>query len=126
MFSRLATVDGGSWTSQASGEIVRTAGIIRGAFRTNLILAEIWGEMAEARVRLLDMDGVELGVNTYSLPPLGNIQVNDLVKALTGNSGLEAEGAQVKVFVTFGGWRVAGALSIIDQGSDDPITVMLE
>jgi len=122
----VVTVDGGSWASQAGGEIVRAAGIIRGAFRTNLILAEIWGETAEARVRLLDMDGVELGVRTYSLPALGNTQINDLVKALTGNSGLEVEDAQVMVFVTSGGGRVAGALSIVDQGSDDPITVMLE
>ena len=119
-------VDGGSWASHDGGEIVRAAGIIRGAFRTNLILAEIWGETGVARVRLVDMDGVELGVKTYSLPALGNIQINDVVKVLTGNAGLEVEDAQVEVSVTSGGGRVAGALSVVDQGSDDPITVMLE
>lgn len=119
-------VDGGRWASHDGGEIVRAAGIIRGAFRTNLILGELWGETAKARVRLLDMDGVELGVKNYSLPALGNIQINDLVKVLTGNAGIEVEDAQVEVSVTSGEGRVAGALSIIDQGSDDPITVMLE
>ncbi len=122
----VVAVNGGGWASDGGGEVVRAAGIIRGAFRTNLILAEIWGETAVARVQLLDMDGVELGVKTYPLPALGNIQVNDLVKVLTGNGGLEVEDAQVLVSVTSGEGRIAGALSIVDQGSDDPITVMLE
>jgi len=118
-------VDGEGWASRGGGEIIEGAGIIRGAFRTNLTLAEIWGETATVEVKLSDQDGTELGVGSYNLTPFGNIQLNDMVKVLTGNAGLQLEDAQVQVLVTAGDGRVAGTLSVIAAGSNDPITVML-
>lgn len=119
-------VDGDGWASLSGGKVIRAAGVVRGAFRTNLILAELWGEEAVAQVRLIDRDGLELGVRSYPLPALGNIQVNNVVRVVTGDANLQVEDAQVVVSVTSGAGRVAGALSIVDQGTDDPMTVMLD
>jgi len=125
-FFPAVTVEDGNWASQAGGEAIRAGGIIRGSSRTNLALAEIWGESASAEVILTDRDGTALGTRTYELPPFGNIQLNDVVKTLTGDSSLKLEDAQVAVRVTGGDGRVSAALSVIAAGSNDPITVMLE
>lgn len=100
-------------------------GVVRGGARTNLGLAEIWGSSATVRVRLADRDGVELGSQELTLGPFGNRQLNDLVRLLTGASGGLTEG-RVTVEVVAGDGRVAAALSIVDNGSDDPTTVVLE
>lgn len=121
-----AAVNGESWASLAGGKIIRAAGIIKGPFRTNLILAEIWGEPADVEVSLIDMNGVQLGETAIAIPAYGNIQINDVVRVLTGSAGLELHDAQVAVSVRSGGGRVAGALSLVDQESDDPVTIILE
>jgi hypothetical protein len=108
----------------ATGGVLTAGGVVRGPSRTNLILAELWGESAEATVTLFDADGVTLGEKTYAIAPLGNTQVNDLVRRIAGD--VELADARVEVAVSLGDGRVAGALSIVDQSSDDPITVMLE
>ena len=116
----------GPSASLDGGETLSAAGIIRGTSRTNLALAEVWGAEATVEVTLLDADGTELGRRSYDLPPYGNIQLNDVVKVITGNPGLEIEDAQVRLQVTDGGGKVSGSLSIVASGSNDPITVMLE
>ena len=98
-------------------------GVVKGAFRTNLALVEVWGETAQVKVALLDRDGVELGEKNVNLKAFGNTQLNDVVGQLGGPSTL-AEG-QVTVQVTSGQGRVAGALSIVDNTSQDPVTIPL-
>jgi hypothetical protein len=98
-------------------------GVGKGDARTNLALVEVWGESVEVVVRLLDRDGVKLGETTVDLQPFGNTQINDLVGSLGGPQTL-AEG-QVTLEVTSGSGRVAGALSLVDNGSQDPTTIPL-
>jgi len=100
-------------------------GLVRGAARTNLTLAEIWGVDATVSVSLFDRDGVLLGSTSITLRPFENLQINDVVRNLTGTSSDLTEG-RIEIEITAGGGRVAAALSIVDNGSDDPTTVVLE
>ncbi len=88
------------------------------AFRTNLGLCEVWGESAEVEVSVLDSSGTELGSETYSLPPFGNLQVNRLVTEVAGPSSL-TEGIAVVTVTSGSGW-IAAYLSIVDNSTDDP------
>jgi hypothetical protein len=101
-----------------------TGGLVRGAFRSNLVLTEIWGESATVQVTVLDRDGAVLGITSVSLPPFGTTQINDLVGQVGGPSTL-TEG-QVTVAVTSGMGQVISALSLVDQVSQDPTTLVLE
>jgi len=100
-----------------------TGGVAKGSFRSNLAIAEVWGETVTVRVVLLDRDGTQVGETTVTLPPFGNTQVNDAVGKLGGPSSM-AE-AQLVVEVTSGGGRVGAVLSIVDNGSQDPSTLPL-
>jgi len=104
---------------------VGAGGVVRGEARTNLAVAELWGIETSIRVRLLDRNGSQLGSTDLALRPFENRQINDVVKRLAGSSVELTEG-RVSVEVVAGGGRVAAALSIVDNGSDDPINVMLE
>ncbi len=104
---------------------IATGGVVRGTARTNLALAELWGIESTIRVRLLDRDGLELGATQRTLRPFENIQINDIVRDLAGGSAELAEG-RVTLEVLSGDGRVAAALSIVDNDSDDPTTVVLE
>ena len=105
------------------GVRLASGGIVKGPFRTNLALVEVWGESAQLNVRLLDRDGAQIGQTTVSLQPFGNTQINDVVGSLGGPQTL-ADG-QVTVDVTAGSGRVAGYLSIVDNGSQDSAVVPL-
>lgn len=59
---------------------------------------------------------------SWNLAPFGNTQLNR-VEALAG--GADLEGAQVRVTVTGGGGRVVGALSVVDEATADPTTILL-
>jgi hypothetical protein len=104
---------------------VGAGGVIRGDGRTNLALAELWGVGTSVRVRLFNRDGGELGSTEIDLGPFENQQLNDIVQRLAGGSAQLNEGRVTVEFVT-GGGRVAAALSVVDNGSNDPTTVMLE
>jgi hypothetical protein len=108
----------------AAGGVLTAGGVVRGSSRTNLILAELWGESAEVTITLYDAAGAMLGEQVVAVAPLGNTQVNDLVRRIAGN--VQLADARVEVAVTSGDGRVAGALSIVDESSDDPITVILQ
>jgi hypothetical protein len=110
-----------------SSDAPRTAagGVVRGGARSNLGLAELWGLESTVRVRLLDRDANELGATELTLRPFENTQINDVVRQLAGASTEIVEG-RIEVELTDGGGRVAAALSIVDNGSDDPTTVVLE
>lgn len=104
---------------------VGAGGVVRGEARTNLALANLWGHPTSVRVRLFDRDGDELGRRDVQLRPFENSQLNDVVARLAGGLSELAEG-RVTVEIIDGEGRVATALSIVDNGSDDPTTVMLE
>jgi hypothetical protein len=99
-------------------------GVVKGMFRTNLTLNEVWGEEATVRVELYDRDGHKLGHLDQTLSPYGNLQLNDLVARVGGPATL-TDGT-VKVVPTGGTGKVAGTLSIVDNSTDDPTTVVLE
>lgn len=99
-------------------------GVVKGAFRTNLTLNEVWGEDAGVRVELYDQDGHMLGQLDQTLAPYGNLQLNDLVAKVGGPATL-VDGT-VRVVPTGGAGKVAGTLSIVDNTTDDPTTVVLE
>jgi hypothetical protein len=98
--------------------------VIKGNYRTNLTLIEVWGETAKVRVRLPDRGGNQIGSGPkeYDIPKLANIQLNDL-GAVFGVASL-TEG-QVTVEVLSGDGRVAGCLSVVDNRSQDPSTLPL-
>ena len=113
-------------TASLDGEtaVLGSGFVLKGASRTNLALVEVWGEPAHVAVRLADRNGNPLGSGSleYDVPPLGNIQLND-VPAIFGVSSL-TEG-QVTVEVLSGEGRVAGCLSVVDNSSQDPATLPL-
>lgn len=100
-----------------------TGGLARGAFRSNLVLTEVWGEYANVLVTVLDRDGAVLGTRSVGLQPFGTTQLNDVVGQVGGPATL-AEG-QVTIEVTTGGGRVISALSLVDAVSQDPTTLEL-
>lgn len=104
---------------------IAAGGVVRGDARSNLGLAELWGLESAVRVRLLDRSGTEIGATDVTLRPFENTQINDVVRQLAGASTQIVEG-RIEVELTGGGGRVAAALSIVDNGSDDPTTVVLE
>lgn len=104
---------------------VGTGGVVRGDARTNLAVAELSGAPTTVAIHLLDRDGAPLGTAQRSLRPFENIQLNDVVRVVTAQRPILDEGRLV-VEVVEGDGRVAAALSIVDNGSDDPTTVVLE
>jgi hypothetical protein len=111
--------------ASAAGPVTTLAagGVVRGAFRTNLVLTEVWGEAATFRVRLKDRDGVVLGTRNEDLDPFETRQLNDVVSRLGGPAAIED--AQVTVEVLSGGGRVVSVLSLVDQATGDPTTLVL-
>lgn len=111
--------------ASASGAvtILAAGGVVRGAFRTNLVLTEVWGESVTVRVRLKDRDGTGLGSRNETLAPFETRQLNDVVSRLGGPSSLQD--AQIEVEVVSGNGRVVSVLSLVDQVTGDPTTLML-
>lgn len=99
-------------------------GVARGTFRANLAITEVWGETARVEVTVLDRDGATVGSVARNLPPFGNLQLNDVV-GLVGGPPVLAEG-RVTVEVVDGPGRVVSALSLVDQVTGDPTTLVLE
>ena len=95
-----------------------TGGLARGAFRSNLVLTEVWGESANVLVTVLDRDGVVLGTMALGLQPFGTTQLNDVVGQVGGPATL-TEG-QVAIEVTSGEGRVISALSLVHRSAVDP------
>ncbi len=108
----------GSVTSLLAG------GVAKGAFRSNLVLTEVWGEAVSLEVRLSDRDGASLGTTAVTLEPFETTQINDVVGKVAGLSSL-TEG-QVLVTVTAGSGKVAAVLSMVDSTSQDPTTIVLQ
>jgi len=102
---------------------IATGGVVRGAFRSNLVLTEVWGESATVRVWVFDREGAVLGQRDESLEPFGTAQLNDVVGKVGGPATLE-EG-QVAVEVVAGDGRVVSVLSLVDQQTGDPTTLVL-
>ena len=103
------------------GSAIRSGGVDTFGFRTNVALAEVWGEAATVRARLLDRDGAELGRETVDLEPFGTTQLN----RISDLAGADLSEGQVEVEVIGGAGRVVGALSVVDELTDDPTTILL-
>lgn len=99
-------------------------GVVRGSFRSNLVLTEVWGESATVKVTVLDREGMLLGSTNASLQPFSTTQLNDVVARVGGPTSLE-EG-QVRVEVVAGQGKVISVLSLVDQETGDPTTLVLE
>jgi hypothetical protein len=121
-FPGASTNDGASLAGPVT--TLGAGGVARGPARSNLALTEVWGESVGFEVVVLDREGAALGSVTRSLPPFGNTQLNDVVGLVGGPTTL-AEG-RVTVTVTSGGGRVVAALSLVDQITQDPTTLVLE
>jgi hypothetical protein len=109
--------------SHSSFTTLQGGGVVKGDFRTNLTLNEIWGESARVKVELFDADLLKLGERVVDLHRYGNVQINDVVTELGGVATLTD--GQVKVTVMEGDGHVAATLSVVDNGTDDPTTIPL-
>jgi len=65
-----------------------------------------------------------LGSTTVELPPYGTVQLNRVVREV-GVSGEVSDGV-VRVEVTGGPGRVVAYLSVVDNVTGDPTTILLE
>jgi len=93
-------------------------------FRTNLGLCEVWGEPATVVVSIYDQSMSLLGTTTVELEPYMMIQLNRVARA-AGVTGAVTNGV-VGLEVTAGSGRVVAYLSVIDNGTGDPTTILPE
>jgi hypothetical protein len=87
VYTRTASEVIGTRQSGSSSSIATHPAIEEGyAYRTNLILAEVSGQPAEVRVRLLRSGtaGASLGEKTYSLNPYQRLQRGKVVREILG------------------------------------------
>jgi photosystem II stability/assembly factor-like uncharacterized protein len=89
--------------------------------RTNLVLANATQSPASVVLMLVGPDGSVLGTTNRDLPPLGMTQVPSVVAALGGAP--TGEGYLVVAVATPGG-AVAAYASVVDNGTNDPRTVL--
>lgn len=91
------------------------------AFRTNLVLANATEIPVTAHVTLFSADGTQIGSRDVDLPPLGMTQINRVASAL-GASTLDAGRISVSTATPAG--LVAAYASVIDNGTNDPRTLL--
>ena len=92
------------------------------AFRTNLILANAKWLPLDVDVALLGADGSALGSSRFSLPPLGMVQVTQVVRALGVVAGVT--GARVVLSTPTAGGTFAAYAAPIDNTTNDPRTLL--
>ena len=88
--------------------------------RTNLGLVNATGLTISVEVKLCKGDGSGLGSQTYTLPPYGFRQINEIFRTVTNQD--VADGYAVLRTTTSGGAFFAYA-SVIDSRSGDPIYI---
>lgn len=89
--------------------------------RTNLVLANASLFQVTVELTLSGPDGAVLGHATWELPPLGMTQVASAVSALGGSA---AGDAYLVVRVATAGGAVAAYASVVDNGTNDPRTIL--
>jgi hypothetical protein len=91
------------------------------AFRTNLILAELSGEAAEIKVRIIKSGngGAALGEKNYDLQPYQRLQRNRVVREVLGLSNddprAEFKDIEIEVQAVSGNGRVLAIVTRIDN-----------
>jgi hypothetical protein len=121
----------GVWTKDAS-EVIGTPGsgaaqsvvthpaIEEGfAFRTNLIMAELAGETATVKVRVLKSGsgGASLGEKTYTLDRNERLQINRVIRDVlqVDTAGAEFKDIEIQIEATGGNGRVLSLVTKIDN-----------
>jgi photosystem II stability/assembly factor-like uncharacterized protein len=89
--------------------------------RTNLVLANATALTVTVELALSGPDGAVLGTATQTLPPLGMTQVSSVVSAL---GGAAAGDGYLVVRVATAGGAVAAYASVVDNGTNDPRTIL--
>ena len=91
-------------------------------FRTNLVLANATSSPVTASLALLDSSGATLGSSTVPLLPLEMTQIGAVGRTLAGGSNV-TNATLVLTTATAGGSFAAYA-SVIDNGTNDPRTLL--
>ncbi len=91
------------------------------SFRTNLVLANPTEIPVTAHVALFAADGTAIGSRDVDLPPLGMTQFNH-VAAILGAATLDT--GRISVSTSTPGGLVTAYASVIDNGTNDPRTLL--
>jgi acetyl-CoA carboxylase beta subunit len=91
-------------------------------FRTNLILANATSSPVTASLVLLDSGGATIGSSTVPLLPLEMTQVLAVGRTLAG--GLNVTNATLVLSTSTTGGSFAAYASVIDNGTNDPRTLL--
>ena len=92
------------------------------SFRTNLFVANATSGALAVVVALLAESGAQLGSGSYTVPPLGMVQVSHVVRDV----GVEANvaGARLVLSTATPGGAFAAYAAVIDAGTNDPRTLL--
>ena len=91
-------------------------------FRTNLVLANATSGPVTVSLTLLDSSGAALGSSTVPLLPLEMTQVGAVARTLAG--GLNVTNATLVLTTATTGGSFAAYASVIDNGTNDPRTLL--
>jgi hypothetical protein len=91
-------------------------------FRTNLVLANATSSPVTASLALLDSSGANLGSSTVPLLPFEMTQIGAVGRTLAG--GLNVTDATLVLTTTTTGGSFAAYASVIDNGTNDPRTLL--
>ncbi len=86
--------------------------------RTNLGLVNAGIAPARARIRLLDADGTELGLQLIDVPAGEYIQLDRVFRMVTEDVVIAG---RIEITLSDGRGRLTGFASTIDQGTGDPV-----
>ena len=86
-------------------------------FRTNLGLVNLDMDQVSVEVHIVDRSGSDLGTLSYTLPPRGVTQINQVLRQLTE---LDISGVRAEVRVLTPEGRVMAYGSVVDNISGDP------
>ncbi len=116
--SEIPVVASGGGVGAGDGELVIPGVSDDSSRRVNLILAETAGAPATASVRLFAPDGTEAGSlpGPVQVPAFGRVQLNQVVRTMTGGTPLT--GGSLAVRVTAGDGKVAAVTTVIDNASN--------
>ena len=91
-------------------------------FRTNLILANATSSPVTVSLTLLDSSGASLGSSTVPLLPLEMTQIGTVGRSLAG--GANVTNATLVLTTSTSGGAFAAYASVIDNGTNDPRTLL--
>jgi hypothetical protein len=92
------------------------------SFRTNLVLANATEVPLDVDVAVVDESGAPLASQRFSLPPLGMTQATRVVRAI--GLGGDVNGARLVLSTPTPGGAFVAYASLIDNGTNDPRTLL--